>query len=160
MMEADLEGLGALVAISALNGEIQVYVSERGAEVPPDLIKQLSDLDWTVRNAFARKREAVQRELRRRGPERYRFPGTRLRERAEEAWGRVLDRITVNPSPPPGKVPDEVGVPDPGRGLRLLDGHVWCETHQVVHPDSTDAFGGTCDALDRRDLYVREGEGT
>lgn len=31
------------------NDEIQSYISQRGNEVPSDLIKLLSDLDWLIR---------------------------------------------------------------------------------------------------------------
>lgn len=123
-IDRDLQTLGALSAVGAMNEKIQEIVAEEGEELPPELLRVLTDLDVVVRAALDSQQGAVANLLARREPI-YRF-ADRLRASTREMWDRALNRDRPEPPPktrrpgPPGepmssgfttwtsRVPDEV----------------------------------------------------
>lgn len=146
MEDRELEQLGVISAVAALNDEIQSWISERGAEVPADLLRQLSDLDWVVRSGYDRTRKTAVRHLRRREEPRPRLFGSISVEQARLAWERVFGR---------GPRREEPERSPRAEALRVADGWVWCEDHGAIHADTTHPYedGEDCQDTAHRDVY-------
>lgn len=170
MQDRELEQLGVIASVAALNDDLQSWVSEHGAEVPADLLRRLSDLDWVVRNGYEHTRRRAVRALRRRGGAgSYRNPGIPLLEQARQRVERILAWGPWNPDPEPEPDSDprrqereEVDRTDYSRldltpdrtRFEIADGWVWCEDHGAVHEDTTTPYedGEACSDTSHRDV--------
>lgn len=85
MTDQELETLGVLSVLHQQNAEIQAFVSLEGDRVPPELLRLLTDLDWTVRNGYAETRDGVFRQLRRD----VQGFAERARGEVEQLWRRI-----------------------------------------------------------------------